>query len=475
MRSLVANIRWTLRLRLTLLYGVCFLIAGAAVLGITYGLVAGEINSQGTALAVRATQVKFPGAIAGAKVLAAFGPGGVPALTAQGPVTATPSPVGKVGGPLPPNVAFDYVSRLRSSSQQQLDQLARRANLNLAIQRTNSLSTLLAWSAIALALMAVLSVGLGWLMAGRALRPLRAMSQRAREITEESLHERLGLDARDDELGELAQTFNELLARLERAFESQRRFVANASHELRTPLTLERALVEVALSDPNASVASLRRTCERVLAAGTQQERVIEALLTLARGQAGIVAVEAVDLAGLAAAALAGRDLGAGGVAIDAVLEPAVLDGDPALLERLVANLVDNAMTHNVAGGWVRITTGTENGHAVLRVANGGPVVPRGAVEQLFEPFRRLEGERMAGDSDGLGLGLSIVRAIAVAHAGAVAAVAPETGGLEFTAVFEAVSLPCYEREFGEIPGALPEVAVGAQVAVRPDSVLRRV
>ena len=188
-------------------------------------------------------------------------------------------------------------AKFRANGQRQLDLYRRRANTALRTQRSQSLASLETKSGIALGIMALLSILLGWLVAGRALRPLRTMNQRAREITEESLHQRVGVEPRSDELGELAATFDALLERLERAFEAQRRFVANASHELRTPLTLERALVEVALADPDASVSSLRRCCERVLVSSAQQERVIDALLTLARGQAGVESREPVDLA----------------------------------------------------------------------------------------------------------------------------------------------------------------------------------
>ena len=177
--------------------------------------------------------------------------------------------------------------KLTTAQRAQLKQLAGRARVALHNQQSSQLDALLTRSGIALGIMAILSIGLGWLVAGRALRPVRTMSVRARSISEHNLNERLALEGPDDELKELGDTFDELLARLESAFDSQRQFVANASHELRTPITLERALVEVALADPAPS-ESLRVTCERVLAAGEQQERMIEALLTLARSQRGI-------------------------------------------------------------------------------------------------------------------------------------------------------------------------------------------
>ncbi len=187
--------------------------------------------------------------------------------------------------------------QIQRSGQTQLVRLAQRANVRLKTEQANDASSLLEWSGIALAVVALLSIGLAWWLAGRALRPLRTMNTRAREISAENLHERLGVEGRRDELGELATTFDALLARLEAAFDSQRRFVANASHELRTPITLERTLVEVALADPDVSVESLRRVCERVVASTEQQERLLDALLTLARSEAGVAAGESVDLA----------------------------------------------------------------------------------------------------------------------------------------------------------------------------------
>jgi len=291
-------------------------------------------------------------------------------------------------------------------------------------------------SGIALGIMAIVSIGLGWLMAGRALRPVRTMSVRARGISERNLHERLGLDGPDDELKELGDTFDELLARLESAFESQRQFVANASHELRTPITLERTLVEVALADPGADEESLRGACRRVLAASEEQERTIEALLTLARSQRGTESRQALRLDAVAAEVL--RSIRPEGVRVEAELEPAPTTGDGALLERLVGNLVENALRYNLErGGWVAVRTGVRDGRATLRVANSGPAVSAEEAPALTEPFRRLNGSRT--DGRGVGLGLSIVAAIASAH-GAELAVAPASeGGLSVEVRFPAM------------------------------------
>jgi signal transduction histidine kinase len=280
--------------------------------------------------------------------------------------------------------------------------------------------------------MALVSFWLGWLVAGRALRPLRTITNAAREISASDLHRRLALTGPDDELKELAGTFDGLLARLEASFEAQRRFVANASHELRTPLTLERALVEVALADPDATTESLRETLEQVLAASRQQEQLIEALLMLSRSQRGLDHYRPIDLSEIAGDAVEGigNDL-----LVESELEPAKTSGDPALVERLVANLVGNAVRHNVDHGWVSVSTSTRKGKAVLSVSNSGPVVPPEELDRLFQPFQRLDGRREAG-RDGLGLGLSIVEAIATAHAAEVVVRARRDGGLDVEASF---------------------------------------
>ncbi|MFI7454477.1 sensor histidine kinase [Nonomuraea sp. NPDC049714] len=271
---------------------------------------------------------------------------------------------------------------------------------------------LLQVSLITLGVMAVASTWLGWVVAGKVLRPLGHMTATVRRITADRLDRRLAASGPDDELKELADTFDDLLDRLEAAFTAQRRFVANASHELRTPLTVQRAMAEVALADPEAD---LRSVLVRLLAAGQHQERLIEALLTLARGQQGLARREPLDLADLA---------GQGA--------PAPFLGDRALMERLVANLLDNARRYNVPGGWVSVDTFVRHGHAVLVVANSGPVIPPDRIGALLEPFQRLEAGRKAS-GDGLGLGLSIVAAIVDAHQGHLDLRPHAEGGLEVT------------------------------------------
>ncbi len=438
------RVRMTLRLRLTLLYGACFLAAGVLLLAITYGLVAnstsvstGEfVAKQATATADAAALPTVPLPLPRGRALylsrAAPGPkaGGAPSSILVQTQQAYGERLRKVDSAT--------IQRITATDRKNIVTVARQAKAALSQQRNQQLTALLTRSALALVIMAFLSVALGWVVAGRALRPLRTMNARARRITENSLHERLAVEPSHDELGELARTFDGLLGRLQRAFESQRRFVANASHELRTPVTLERALVEVALADPDASVQSLRECCERVRVAGEQQERLIEALLTLARSQGGVDACDVVDLQALAAELVRQHQEDTPTVTIEATLEPAAATGDGALIERLAANLIDNALAYNVAsGGWVRVWTGMQGGRPTLRVANSGPIVPEERLEEILEPFRCLDGERLGG-SRGLGLGLSIVAAIAAAHQ-ATLDIGPITeGGLRIEVRFPA-------------------------------------
>ena len=241
--------------------------------------------------------------------------------------------------------------------------------------RNSDLHQLLVWSVISLAIMAAASIALGWLLAGRVLRPLQVITTTARELSATNLHERLALDGPNDELRELGDTFDELLARLEHSFEAQRQFVANASHELRTPLTLERAILEVTLADPAASAVSLRAACERVLAIGEQQERTIEALLTLARSERGLERREALLLDTLTGQVLEERreEAARRGLRLENKLERAPTTGDRRLIERLIANLLDNAIHHNTPAAGSRSATATEAGEAVLTVRNSGP------------------------------------------------------------------------------------------------------
>jgi signal transduction histidine kinase len=293
------------------------------------------------------------------------------------------------------------------------------------------LHQLLMLSVIALAIIAVISVALGWLISGRALHRVRAITRTAQTISAKHLNRRLALAGPDDELKELGDTFDEVLARLERSFTAQRQFMANASHELRTPLARQRTLIEVALMDPDPTVESLQANNRRLLAAGEQQERLVEALLTLARSEQGLDQLEMVDLAEVVSDILGVDRRTHSGPRIHSATEPAHVYGDRRLLERLIANLFDNAVRYNLPSGQVEIRTGVDAriGHVTLTIANTGPTIHPAEVERLLEPFQRLDGDRRA-NGEGTGLGLSIVRAIATAHGAALAISARPRGGL---------------------------------------------
>jgi len=379
--------RRTVRLKLTLLYGALFLASGAALLAVTYLLV-----SRATPMVATARGQAGSGAAGAATQQFCFIDG---------------------AGSLPSSLPSTGCAAL------------------LGQQRHDELRALLTDSGIALAIMAAASIGLGWLVAGRVLRPLRAITTAARRISASNLHQRLALDGPDDEVRDLGTTFNGLLARLEGAFSAQRQFVANASHELRTPLARQRTLAEVALRDNDATAGSLRETLRRVLVTGEQQERLIEALLTLARSQRGLDRRDRLDLAAVTADALPPGEAEARGrgLTVTSTLSPAPALGDQRLAERLVSNLIDNAVRHNAPGGWVGVVTGVRAGRAVLSVANTGPAIAPEQVEVLFQPFRRLETARLS--REGLGLGLSIVTAIAAAHDADLRARPLPGGGLE--------------------------------------------
>jgi signal transduction histidine kinase len=310
---------------------------------------------------------------------------------------------------------------------------------------------LVIYSGVALGIVAVVTVVLGWLVAARVLRPLSTITATARRISASSLHERLALQGPDDELKDLGDTLDDLFARLQASFEAQRHFVANASHELRSPVTRERTLLQVALADHATTADTWRSTSQEVLAANAEQEQLIEALLTLASSQAGLDRSEPVDLAAVTRAALLAPrpDIERLGLRIAPATRLAPLDGDPLLIERLVANLIDNAVRHNVAGGDVTIGTCMMDGRAVLSVANTGPVIPPAEVDRLFHPFQRLNGRR-THHRNGHGLGLSIVRAIASAHGASIDAKANPHGGLTITLTFPSLS----DRAVPAVPGS---------------------
>jgi signal transduction histidine kinase len=297
----------------------------------------------------------------------------------------------------------------------------------------------------------IASALLGWFAAGRVLRPLGQMADAARTISAGNLGRRLALAGPDDEFKRLGDTLDDLLARLEASFDAQRRFVANASHELRTPLTVERTVLQVALADPDATEASLRATLEELLAYGREHERLLESLLTLASSERALNHREQVDLARVAGQVLRAPrpDVQSQGLDVDTTLEPATVAGDPALIARLTANLVDNAVRYNRPGGRVEVRTGAVNGHAVVTVTNTGPVVAPEDTDRLFEPFQRLGGRAAAADGHH-GLGLSIVRAIAAAHDATIDVTPQSTGGLAVTVSFAGAD--------GSVEGHAPSV-----------------
>jgi signal transduction histidine kinase len=292
-------------------------------------------------------------------------------------------------------------------------------------------------SGIALAIMAVISVIVGWFVAGRMLRPLRTMTVTARRISERNLHERLAVQGPSDELKDLGDTMDGLLGRLETVVDAQRQFTANASHELRTPLTLERTLLESALTHPDPSPELWRSTCERVLASGEKQARLIEALLVLAGSQQDLDHRETFDLASIAAAITRAhdQDVTTGGLTLDTTFESCFVSGDVRLVERLVSNLLQNAVRHNIKYGQVSVVVGARAGQASLRVTNTGLPIPAAQIHRLLRPFQRL-GRQRSGEHDGLGLGLSIVSAIAQVHNATLTARPGPDGGLDIEVCF---------------------------------------
>jgi signal transduction histidine kinase len=431
----------TARVRLTLLYGGLFLVSGAALMAITYALLAnagfvftiGNSTSAVTAPAVTA---------AGGQPFSAFpGPGstthpsaqtmahwrGVAQCMRQHGISGFPEPTTSV--PRHPGFVGELSNRdgailaIPAASLQSpvFTQAAGVCGFDgpgvLTPQdvrrRTHVRQQLVIQSGIALAAMSLLSLGLGWLMAGRVLQPL------------------------------------------EDSYQAQRQFVANASHELRAPLTRQRAMIEVALARPEADFSSLRRAHERVLASEQHLEQLIDALLALSRGQAGLERRERLDLAAITSEAILAHGSELSRLDVRMTLNPAVTPGDPRLVERLISNLIDNAIRHNTAGGYVEITTGIRDRHAFVSIANSGPAVPPAEIERLLQPFERLAGAR-TGHNNGHGLGLSIVQAIARAHGADLDAHARPEGGLAIEVAFPAAIGRGARLKFASVPSSVP-------------------
>jgi signal transduction histidine kinase len=398
--------RRTVRLRLTVLYGVLFVLSGVVLLAITSGVVYSRSSAE-----------------------------------------AVPAP-----GQQPPQSAL---AQAQSRIQQLQDELATEQQA----QHSGISQDLLIGSVIGLGIMTVVSVALGWGVAGRALRPLRQMTAAARRISEDNLHERLAVSGPDDELKDLADTIDGLLERLEGAFAAQRRFVANASHELRTPLATMRASLDVAMAKPEPAPPQTVALAGRLRAELDQVDRLLDGFLTLARAQHGTLpGREMVSLSHAAAAALAARagaiaarnlTVDRGGPGPDAVRDGAWVTGNQALLCRMVDNVIDNAIGHNQDGGWIRVTTGA-SGFAWMIVETGGPVLDQRLVAQLAQPFRRLAADR-TGSGQGAGLGLSIVSAIAAAHGGVLDLQARPEGGLRV-----GIGLPVAAHPAHAAPAGVP-------------------
>jgi signal transduction histidine kinase len=430
------------------LFASLFLVSGAGLLGITYGLLSHANNG---IISVR---------VSSGSPLDGSAPGQVPAGTGSGSTGSA----GSSGG-----LALLNPGAAAGSSVPGPGQMQGYATQQADATRAREDDALLLYFGIALGIMAVVAAALGWFVAGHALRPLRRITESARRISATNLHERLAIEGPDDDVRELADMIDGLFARLDASLQAQRQFVANASHELRTPLARSQTLLEVALRNPGASTWSLRAACERALAAGAEQERLIEALLTLARGQRGLARRTPLDLAAITRDVLAGRgeQVAASGLAMEVTLKPGLLGGDEALLERAVGNLADNALRHNVPGGAVWVTAGAEDGRAFLTVANTGQDIHPDAVDRLLFPFQR---GSEAGDAsrararssrdDGLGLGLSIVSAIATAH-GADLTVTPRLSGGGLTVRLMFPRPPAVLPQTSEVPLA----AIGSAAA----------
>ncbi|GAA3389907.1 HAMP domain-containing sensor histidine kinase [Streptomyces roseoviridis] len=383
-------LRPTIRIRLTLLYGGMFLIAGILLLAIIYLF---------TAQALRDSTSQLPFKV--------------------------------VSGTVTPTTDWCQLPKTSTGEPFTGEQLNNAVSMCLRHQSDRALDDLLRRSLFALLGLSIIAFAFGYAMAGRVLSPLGRITRTARQVAGSDLSRRIELDGPDDELKELADTFDEMLERLERAFGAQQRFVANASHELRTPLAINRTLLEVQLSDPEAPV-ELQQLGKTLLATNERSEQLVEGLLLLARSDNEIVERKPVDLAEVASRAMdqVRAEAEAKGVEFRGERAPAVVQGNGVLLERIALNLVQNAVRYNVPEeGWVEVTTATGNGQAVLEVSNTGPVVPAYEIDNLFEPFRRLRQERTGSDK-GVGLGLSIARSVARAHGGRIIAEPREGGGL---------------------------------------------
>jgi signal transduction histidine kinase len=388
--------RLTVRARLTLLYTGLFAVCGAIVVAVSYILVA--------------------------------------RLEPQGQGQQAPA---------------SFLARCRSEqlSPHPNDRLLAKCNVYFQLQgarhqRDVTLSHLLQYSLITLAVVIALAAILGWIVAGRALRPVHRITAAARVASERNLSARVALRGPRDELQELAETFDEMLDRLQIAFEGQKRFIANASHELRTPLAVMRTTVDVVLGNPDSTPGDLRGMAAEIRVALDHAEHLIGALLILARNERGLTVRDEVDLATVAEDVLDTASLR--DRRVHPTLEPAVVSGDPVLLEHLIANLVDNAVRYNAVDGHIWISTRTMSGCSQLTVANTGPVISAADADRVFQPFQRLD-DRMS--HEGFGLGLTIVASIAAIHTGTATADPRKDGGLAVTVTFPSAAATAQEHQ----------------------------
>ncbi|MFP3967024.1 HAMP domain-containing sensor histidine kinase [Actinomadura fulvescens] len=394
--------RVSLRARLTLTYGGLFFVAGLLLLGVTYVLFDQQLAQRGQ---------KYLAITRGE-------PNGLKTTVTQQPRPSDQEP---------------FYADMNKVIEEERNKLHDAAATSLVTQG-------------GLALLAVggLAVGFGWLIAGRMLAPLHQVTDTARRIAsapaaDHNLHERIALQGPNDEVKELADTFDTMVERLDRSFDGQRRFVANASHELRTPLTLGRALVEVAMHRKAAS-PDVIQLGETLLEINSRHERLIGGLLLLARSENEITDRAPVDLADVVGhvTAQTAREAALAEITVREQPGEALTSGDALLLERLVQNLVENGIRHNSGpGGWVEVTSRAREGHVELTVGNSGPAVPPYEIPALFEPFHRFDSDRLV-TAKGAGLGLSIVRSIVRAHSGRIAAGPRPDGGLVVTVTLPA-------------------------------------
>lgn len=436
MSALRARLRPTVRLRLTLLYGTLFFAAGVLLLVVNYTLLRESLAEQvGQSYGVVSTELM----------------GGGPRLTTS--TVPDGEPAAGAGGVRQAELA-EYQSVLHEAAVMSV--VKYRHDF-----RDAALNSMVVQSGIAIALTGIVALGLGWLVSGRVLRPIREITQTARHASETNLHARVKLAGPHDELKELADTFDHMLSRLETSFESQRHFAANASHELRTPIAIIQAEADVALAAPDGTERE-RELATAVRAAALRGERLIVSLLALARSQSKLLDQRRLDLAAIVGGVVGDLLQRANAYSVRLELELADADviGDPMLLERLVTNLVENAIHHNAPHGWVEVSVARAGHTALLRVANSGPRVDETEIAALFEPFKR-QIQDQETSPPGVGLGLTIVRSIVQSHGGMLTAIPRADGGLEV--IVELPAARVHAARSAEVgPGYGPRVSSGS-------------